>query len=133
MPPPNPGCVGGLHEVCVGVPDLAESITYYEAFGCRAGERGELDAAAARRLYGIDSALRAVRLHHQQADHGLVRLMQWERPLNDGLGLAPNLRCIGSRWGVRASPAHRWYRSSRSSRSSAGSAASAPRARSATQ
>lgn len=98
---PNPGCIGGLHEVCVGVPDLAESIAYYEAFGCRAGERGELDAAAARRLYGVDSALRAVRLHHQQADHGLIRLMQWERPLNDGLGLAPNLRCVGSRWGVR--------------------------------
>ena len=97
----DPACVGGLHEVCVGVPDLAAAIAYYEAFGCRVGERGELDAAAARRLYGVDSALLSVRLLHQQADHGLVRLMQWERPCNEGLGLGANLRCVGSRWGVR--------------------------------
>ena len=97
----NPGCIGGLHEICVGVPDLAAAITYFEAYGCRLGASGELDAAAARALYGVDSPLRAVRLLHQDADHGLVRLMQWERPRNEGLGLAPNLRCIGSRWGVR--------------------------------
>jgi catechol 2,3-dioxygenase-like lactoylglutathione lyase family enzyme len=97
----QPGCVGGLHEVCVGVPDLVEAIAFYEAFGCRVGAIGELDAAGARALYGVDSALRSVRLLHQDADHGLVRLMQWERPLNDGLGLGPNLRCVGSRWGVR--------------------------------
>jgi catechol 2,3-dioxygenase-like lactoylglutathione lyase family enzyme len=101
MKRPEPGCVGGLHEVCVGVPDLVQSIAYYEAFGCRVGAIGELDAAAARALYGVDSALRSVRLLHQDADHGLVRLMQWERPRNEGLGIAPNLRCIGSRWGVR--------------------------------
>jgi hypothetical protein len=83
------------------VPDLAHAIAYCERFGCRAGPLGELDAGAARALYGVDSALRSVRLLHQSADHGLVRLMQWERPLNDGLGVAPNLRCIGSRWGVR--------------------------------
>ena len=27
--------------------------------------------------------------------------MQWERPLNEGLGMGESLRCIGSRWGVR--------------------------------
>lgn len=95
------GCFGGLHEVCVGVPDLVEAIAFYEAFGCRVGAIGELDAGAARSLYGVDSALRSVRLLHQQADHGLIRLMQWERPLNEGLGTGPNLRCVGSRWGVR--------------------------------
>jgi catechol 2,3-dioxygenase-like lactoylglutathione lyase family enzyme len=95
------GCVGGLYEVLVGVPDLAAAIAYYERFGCRAGAFGELDAGQARALYGVDSAVRSVRLLHQSADHGLVRLMQWERPVNDGLGLAPDLRCVGSRWGVR--------------------------------
>lgn len=94
-------CVGGLHEVCVGVPDLDLAAADFAAYGCRAGERGELDAAAARTLYGVDSALRSLRLLHQQADHGLVRLMQWQRPLNDGLGMGDNLRCVGSRWGVR--------------------------------
>ncbi len=94
-------CVGGLYEACVGVPDLVDAIAYYESFGCRVGPSGELDAAQARALYGVDSALRSVRLLHQRADHGLVRLMQWERPLNAGLGIGPNLRCVGSRWGVR--------------------------------
>ncbi|NJD33067.1 MAG: VOC family protein [Gammaproteobacteria bacterium] len=97
----RPTCVGGLYEVCVGVPDLAESLAYYERFGCRAGRFGALDASAARAIYGVDSSLRSLRLHHLDADHGLVRLMQWERPRNDGLGLDPNLRCVGSRWGVR--------------------------------
>jgi catechol 2,3-dioxygenase-like lactoylglutathione lyase family enzyme len=97
----RPACVGGLYEICIGVSDLAESIAYFERFGCRAGRFGTLDAAAARALYGVDSALRSVRLLHQDADHGLVRLMQWERPVNDGLGLDSDLRCRGSRWGVR--------------------------------
>lgn len=97
----QPGVTGGVYEACVGVPDLAESAAYFEAFGCRAGPTGELDSAQARALYGVDSAVRSIRLQHQQADHGLVRLMQWERPRNDGLGVDANLRCIGSRWGVR--------------------------------
>jgi len=98
---PAASCVGGLHEVCVGVPDLQIAQADFAAYGCRPGERGELDASAARALYGVDSAVRSLRLLHQQADHGLVRLMQWEHPLNDGLGLGENLRCVGSRWGVR--------------------------------
>lgn len=95
------GCIGGVHEVCIGVPDLDSAIVDFAAYGCRPGARGELDRTAARALYGVDSAVRAVRLLHQDADHGLVRLMQWDKPLNDGLGLAPNLRAEGSRWGVR--------------------------------
>lgn len=94
-------CTGGLHEVCVGVPDLETAIADYAAYGCKPERRGELDARASRALYGVDSAVRSVRLSHLDADHGLVRLMQWERPLNDGLGMGDNLRCVGSRWGVR--------------------------------
>jgi catechol 2,3-dioxygenase-like lactoylglutathione lyase family enzyme len=97
----RPACVGGLHEVCIGVTDIAESLAYYERFGCRAGRFGSLSASQARALYGVDSALRSLRLQHLDADHGLVRLMQWERPRNDGLGVDSNLRCAGSRWGVR--------------------------------
>ena len=97
----SPACHGGLHEVCVGVPDLEEAAADFAAFGCRPGESGSLDAGAARALYGVDSAVKSLRLLHQQADHGLVRLMQWDRPLNDGLGMGESLRCIGSRWGVR--------------------------------
>ncbi len=99
--PLNPASVGGLYEACVGVPDLVEAIAFFEAFGCRVGRIATMPAARAERLYGVKSALRSVRLAHQQADHGLVRLMQWEQPRNTGLGLAENLRCVGSRWGVR--------------------------------
>lgn len=101
MPAEDARCVGGLHEVCVGVPDLETAAADFAAYGCHAGERGELDAASARELYGVDSAVRSLRLLHQQTDHGLVRLMQWDKPLNEGLGMGDNLRCIGSRWGVR--------------------------------
>jgi catechol 2,3-dioxygenase-like lactoylglutathione lyase family enzyme len=97
----RPTCVGGLYEVCIGVPDLAESLAYFERFGCRAGRFGTLDAKSAQALYGVDSRLRSLRLHHLDADHGLVRLMHWEQPRNAGLGLDPDLRCAGSRWGVR--------------------------------
>ncbi|MGA1383531.1 MAG: VOC family protein [Steroidobacteraceae bacterium] len=94
-------CIGGLHEVCVGVPDLDEAIADFTAYGCHPADSGSLESAESLALYGVDSAVRSVRLSHQQSDHGLVRLMQWDRPLNDGLGMGDNLRCVGSRWGVR--------------------------------
>ena len=95
------GCFGGLHEVCVGVPDLDVAVAELAAYGCYPLARGSLTAAEALARYGVPTALQSVRLGHQQADHGLIRLMQWETPLNGGLGLGPNLRAVGSRWGVR--------------------------------
>jgi len=94
-------CIGGLHEVCVGVPNLNIGIADYESFGCHVGSIGELTAKDAHKLYGVNSAVRSVRLLHQDSDHGLVRLMQWDTPLNTGLGMGDSLRCEGSRWGVR--------------------------------
>lgn len=89
--------VGGLYETCIGVPDLVAAIRWWERFGFRAGREGRLDAAAAKALYGHGSAVRSIRLMHQEADHGLVRLMQWETPANDGLAMSP-IRSAGSRW-----------------------------------
>ncbi len=97
----QPACVGGLYEACVGVPDLDESTAYFASFGCRPGVRGSLTAKQAKRLYGVDSSVESVRLRHGASDHGLVRLMRWDRPLNAGLGLDVHLRCVGSRWGTR--------------------------------
>jgi len=94
-------CTGGLHEVCVGVTDLERASADFAAYGGRPEREGTLTAEAAQQLYGVNSALRSMRLLHQSADHGLVRLMQWEQPLNGGLGLTEDLRCVGSRWGVR--------------------------------
>jgi catechol 2,3-dioxygenase-like lactoylglutathione lyase family enzyme len=98
---PDPACIGGLHEVCVGVTDLATAAADFAAYGCRPAESGELDARTALALYGVDSSVRSLRLLHGDADHGLVRLMQWAEPRNAGLGMGESLRCVGSRWGVR--------------------------------
>lgn len=97
-----PAVSGGFYEVCIGVPDLAEARTHWAAFGYRPGPAGTLDAGAARALYGVDSGVRSQRLLHQQADHGLVRLMQWEKPTGPGLNMAV-LRSIGNRWTVARS------------------------------
>ena len=89
--------VGGAFDACIGVPDLIEAIAYWELFGYRVGDIGHLDAQQARQLYGVHSAARIVRLWHQDADHGLLRLMQWAQPTGPGLGLAP-FKCVGNRW-----------------------------------
>ncbi len=95
----EPAVVGGVYEVGIGVPDLDAALRYWALFGYRADARGRLGAAEAARLYGVDSGLESVRLLHQEADHGLVRLMRWDRPLGDGLGMVP-LRTPGNRWAV---------------------------------
>jgi hypothetical protein len=95
----KPRVVGGVFEVGVGVPDAAEALAYWECFGYRAGPRGTLSAVQAKALYHVDSGLESIRLLHQDADHGLVRLMVWDEPTGPGLGMAP-LRTPGNRWAV---------------------------------
>ena len=89
--------VGGILDVMIGVPDLTASIAYWEAFGYRVGRIGQLEAPTAQALYGHASACRAVRMFHQSADHGLVRLVQWSESRGPGLGMAP-FKVVGSRW-----------------------------------
>lgn len=90
---------GGVFEVGVGVRDIDRALAYWRSFGYRPGPRGRLDAAAAQALYGVHSPLESLRLLHQDADHGLVRLMRWEQGMGPGLGLMP-LRIPGNRWAV---------------------------------
>lgn len=87
----------GIYEVCIGVPNLEAAIGYWERFGYRVGEEGRLSAKNAQTLYQVNSDLRSVRLSHQDADHGLIRLMQWDHPRNEGLGLG-SMRVRGNRW-----------------------------------
>lgn len=93
----EPQAVGGLYETGIGVPDLDASTRYWESFGFRAGPEGTLDADLAEVLYGHHSAVVSRRLLHTDSDHGLIRLMQWENPRNDGLGIRP-FRGHGNRW-----------------------------------
>ncbi len=99
MPSDEPAVVGGLYEICIGVPDTDEAVKFWECFGYRRGSSGRLPERAAARLYGVPSELTSTRLLHQESDHGLIRLMEWKRPLGPGLNMA-RLRTKGCRWGV---------------------------------
>ncbi|MBH8571489.1 VOC family protein [Nostocaceae cyanobacterium CENA369] len=89
--------IEGIYEVCIGIPDPIVAIQYWEQYGYRIGQVGELSAQAADKLYGVNSSLRSIRLYHQNADHGLIRLMIWQNPTNQGLGLA-SMKVKGNRW-----------------------------------
>ena len=91
--------ISGVYELAIGATDPIPVIEYLQQFGYRVGRSGELSAEEAETLYGVRSALRSVRLRHQDADHGLYRLMIWDEPTNDGLGLA-HMKVLGGRWGA---------------------------------
>ncbi|MER3435977.1 MAG: bleomycin resistance protein [Leptolyngbya sp. ERB_1_1] len=89
--------IAGIYEVCIGISDLDAAIEYWQQFGYRVDQEGTLSGAIAQALYHTNSALRSVRLSHQTADHGLIRLMQWEQPRNKGLALE-SMKVRGNRW-----------------------------------
>ncbi len=87
----------GIYEVCIGVTDAIAALHYWQQFGYRIEQTGELTAEAAAQLYGVSSGLQSIRLTHQSADHGLVRLMIWDQPTSSGLGLG-SMKVRGNRW-----------------------------------
>jgi catechol 2,3-dioxygenase-like lactoylglutathione lyase family enzyme len=89
--------IEGIYEVCIGVAEPIAAIQYWQQFGYRIDRVGELSAAAAQQLYGVNSGLRSIRLAHQNADHGLIRLMVWQNPTNEGLGMR-SMKVRGNRW-----------------------------------
>lgn len=91
--------IGGVYEVGIGARDEKPLIAYFERFGYRVGKTGTLDEKSTAKLYGVKSRLKSIRLYHQDADHGLIRIMVWEKPTNEGLGLSP-MKVIGNRWGA---------------------------------
>ncbi|MBW4513333.1 MAG: VOC family protein [Scytonematopsis contorta HA4267-MV1] len=89
--------IEGIYEVCIGVPDPTSAIEYWQQFGYHMGCKGNLNASEAYPLYGVNSSLKSIRLYHQNSDHGLIRLMSWEQPTNDGLGMG-SMKVKGNRW-----------------------------------
>ncbi|MBD1824438.1 VOC family protein [Cyanobacteria bacterium FACHB-DQ100] len=89
--------IAGIYEVCIGVSDIESAIEYWQHFGYEMAQAGKLSAAIAQTLYQVDSSLQSVRLSHQASDHGLIRLMQWEQPRNEGLALE-SMKVRGNRW-----------------------------------
>lgn len=92
----EPSIVGGIYEAVMAVPNLLEAAAFWGCFGYRVVHTGQLDRADAKALYGVDSAVTAIRLGHGRAEQGLVRLVCWEKPIGEGLGLVP-FRCLGER------------------------------------
>ncbi len=97
MPQTTSHPIQGIYEVCIGVRDAQPLIQYWQQFGYTVGETGAMSAIDAEQLYGVVSSVQSIRLHHQTADHGLIRLMVWEKPLNGGLGMA-SMKVQGNRW-----------------------------------
>lgn len=91
--------IGGIFEICIGVTEAEaqNQIRFWEQLGYRVGSEGRLAAADAQKLYSVASKLRAIRLLQQDSDHGLIRLLVWDQPVNEGLGLV-RLMTPGSRW-----------------------------------
>ena len=89
--------IEGIYEVCIGITESLPMIQYWQQFGYRIGKTGELTADTAQNLYGVNSNLRSIRLEHQDVDHGLIRLMVWEKPINEGLQMT-SMKALGNRW-----------------------------------
>lgn len=95
----NSNLVGGIYDIGVGVSDLERGQRFWESCGYTPGEKGHLTAAQAQSLYGVESEAACLRMTHQKATAGLIRLIKWEKPLGEGLNMAP-LRTHGCRWSV---------------------------------
>ena len=89
--------IQGVFEACIGVQNLAQSLNYWRSFGYEIQAEGQLLANESHMLYAVSSRLHSIRLSHQDADHGLIRLMKWDHPTNQGLGIEP-MNVIGNRW-----------------------------------
>ncbi|ARV62660.1 hypothetical protein BZZ01_32080 [Nostocales cyanobacterium HT-58-2] len=90
--------ISGIFENCIGSNHLEASLKYWTELGYRELKRGQLSGEEAEKLYGHTSALTSLRLQNgNSSDHGLVRIMYWSEPRNEGLGHALPI-VEGSRW-----------------------------------
>lgn len=82
--------VSGVYEAMVGTADAEELVRYFAEFGFTTVAEASLSAAEAKEIYGVDSALRSIRMQNGSIDsHGLVRILEWETPLGPGVAYAP--------------------------------------------
>ncbi|MFM2269317.1 MAG: hypothetical protein RL757_2758 [Bacteroidota bacterium] len=95
--------ISGVYEVVLGVRGEADgqaACRYFAEFGFVVTDSTEVDAIAAKRLYGVQSKLWSYRLQNGKIDsHGLLRILAWESPTGDGVGYAPP-ETIGQRLSV---------------------------------
>lgn len=98
-PPPDTG-ISGVYEVMVGTASAEELVQYFREFGFRILADARVSNQVALKLYGVESALRAVRMQNGAIDsHGLLRILEWDKPLGPGVGYAPP-ETVGQRMSV---------------------------------
>lgn len=82
--------ISGVYEVMVGTRDAKSTITYFQEFGFTVVNKAKFSKKKAKALYGVPSKLTAYRLQNGTIDsHGLLRILQWGKPLGPGVGYAP--------------------------------------------
>ncbi len=92
--------ISGLYEVMIGVSNADYAIKYFGDFGFKIASKASLNAKDAKAMYGVDSKLTSYRLQNGDIDsHGLLRILEWEKPLGEGIGYAP-VETIGTRIAV---------------------------------
>ncbi|OUL32922.1 hypothetical protein [Nostoc sp. 106C] len=90
--------ISGIFENCIGSNDVETSLKYWAELGYKQVNGGQLAAAQAKLLYGYASNLTSLRLQNgNSSQHGLLRLMWWSEPRNQGLGSTLPM-VVGSRW-----------------------------------
>lgn len=90
--------ISGIFENCIGTRDLEGTLKYWAEFGYREVQRGQLNAEHTELLYGHASNLQSIRLQNgNSSTHGLLRIMGWEHPRNQGLADTLPM-VVGSRW-----------------------------------
>ncbi|MEP3208189.1 MAG: hypothetical protein ABJN95_03315 [Maribacter sp.] len=92
--------ISGVYEVILGTDDAEYAKKYFADFGFQVVDQATISAKDASKIYGVDSKLASYRLQNGKIDsHGLLRILEWEKPLGDGVGYAP-VESIGSRIAV---------------------------------
>ena len=66
---------GGIYEFTIGVSSFERSVSFWESCGYHVGLKGELSSECSKKLYDVDANLESIRMFHQSASAGLVRLM----------------------------------------------------------
>ena len=90
--------ISGIFENCVGTQNIGATLKYWIEMGYRVVKMGKLFPESAGKLYGHGSNLTSVRLQNgKSSGHGLVRIMSWSDPRNEGLGYTLPM-VEGSRW-----------------------------------
>ncbi|WP_350284623.1 hypothetical protein [uncultured Croceitalea sp.] len=92
--------ISGVYEVMLGTDNAAYAKKYFADFGFKVVSQGAVSEKEAQRIYGVASKLKSYRLQNGNIDsHGLLRILEWEKPLGNGIGYAP-VETIGSRISV---------------------------------